>query len=190
MKPSTKFLAAAALSTFIMVLGIGFNTQFAVGMEPPFGTKTDTEYSKALWDALVSAKLVGPNSINTKPYEGVHPHGAILQTLESKVTVNGRTAHVVVKKNHAGKEGLTENDVWQDPNKYLGAITVMFKREAGYDPDNQDWFWVKYKADGSLHKNPKGMMLAGKVAKGAPAGKGCINCHQKAGGGDYFFIND
>ena len=37
-------------------------------------------------------------------------------------------------------------------------------------------------------KNPKGMSLAGRVAKGMPAG--CIACHSNAGGGDFLFIND
>jgi hypothetical protein len=63
----------------------------------------------------------------------------------------------------------------------------MYQREAGYDADNQNWFWAKYKPDGSLHKNPKGMQLAGRVAKGKP--KGCISCHKVAPGGDYIFTN-
>jgi hypothetical protein len=63
----------------------------------------------------------------------------------------------------------------------------MFKRK-GYDGDNKDWFWVKFKPDGSLHKNPKGMQLAGKVAKGMP--KGCIACHKAAPGGDYVYNFD
>ncbi|RMD48443.1 MAG: hypothetical protein D6832_03940, partial [Alphaproteobacteria bacterium] len=78
--------------------------------------------------------------------------------------------------------------VLAEPEKHLGAITVMFRREKGYDPDNQDWFWVKYRPDGSLDKNPKGMMLAGRVAKGAD--KGCIACHSGAGGDDYIFTTD
>jgi hypothetical protein len=63
----------------------------------------------------------------------------------------------------------------------------MFKRETGYDADNQDWFWVKYKANGELHTNDKGMQLAGRVAKGKP--KGCIACHTAAPGGDYIYTN-
>jgi hypothetical protein len=58
------------------------------------------------------------------------------------------------------------------PNQYLGAITVMYQRKEGYDPENNNWFWAKYKPDGSLDKNPKGMALAGRVAKGMP--QGCI----------------
>ncbi len=71
--------------------------------------------------------------------------------------------------------------------KYLGAVTVMLKRP-GYDPETQDWFWAKYLPDGSLDKNPAGMLLAGKVAKGKPAG--CIACHSAAPGGDMMFLMD
>ena len=70
-------------------------------------------------------------------------------------------------------------------NTWLKAVTVMFKRENGYDADNQNWFWAKYKPNGSLHSNPKKMLLAGRVAKGKPAG--CISCHRAAPGGDYLF---
>ncbi len=63
----------------------------------------------------------------------------------------------------------------------------MFKRKKGYDSDNQDWFWVKYTPDGNLHKNPMGIPLAGRVAKGME--KGCIACHSGADGGDFLFNN-
>ncbi len=75
-----------------------------------------------------------------------------------------------------------------DPHKYLKAITVMFKRERGYDADNRNWFWAKFKPDGSLDKNPKGVALAGRVMKGA--NKGCIACHKSAPGGDMVFNFD
>jgi len=39
-----------------------------------------------------------------------------------------------------------------------------------------------------LDKNPKGMQLAGRVAKGAE--KGCIACHGSAPGDDYLFTTD
>jgi len=63
----------------------------------------------------------------------------------------------------------------------------MFKRQ-GYDPENKDWFWVKYAPDGSILKNPKGMKLAGRVAKGMP--EGCIACHTAAPGGDMVYNNN
>lgn len=66
----------------------------------------------------------------------------------------------------------------------------MFKREEGYDPEFNDWFWVKYEPDGGLHTNPKGMKLAGQVAKGVAPGDGhggCIGCHQGTRGSDFQF---
>ncbi len=58
------------------------------------------------------------------------------------------------------------------PDKTLGAVTVMY-RVKGYDSDAGDWFWAKYKADGSIEKE-------GKVA-------GCIGCHTAAIGNDWIF---
>jgi hypothetical protein len=37
-------------------------------------------------------------------------------------------------------------------------------------------------------KNPKGMQLAGRVAKDMKGG--CISCHLSAEGGDYLYFND
>ena len=59
---------------------------------------------------------------------------------------------------------------------------------ARHDRDNQDWFWVKYGKGGSIDKDPKGTLLAGRVAKGMK--RGCISCHSQAGGDDYLFSND
>ena len=154
--------------------------------EMDFGGPDSISYSTELWAALVDANLVGDSATPDKPYKGVHPHGAILETLTSEVTVGNLTGTVVVKRNYGG-EGLTMDMVAADRAKHLKAVTVMFKREEGYDSDNQDWFWSKYKPDGSLDTNPKGVQLAGRVAKGKP--KGCISCHTGAPGGDYLFTN-
>lgn len=154
---------------------------------PPFGGEEDVAYSQKLWDALVSANLAGDGAIQATPYEGQHPHGAVLQTLDDTLTVDGHTGEVIVKRNYGG-EGVTASKVANDPDAFLGAVTVMFRRTEGYDPDNANWFWAKYKPDGSLSTNPKGMALAGRVAKGTD--KGCIACHTTAPGEDYVFNND
>lgn len=156
------------------------------GKMAPFGNKDDVAYSQALWKAMVAANLAGPNAIRTNVYEGQEPHGAALETIFSSVTVNGHTGTVAVKRNY-GPAGVDTDEVAMAPGKHLGAVTVMFKREKGFDTENKNWFWVKYLPDGSLDKNPKGMMLAGKVAKGAK--KGCIACHTGADGGDMVFAN-
>lgn len=162
---------------------VAFGTH-AVADDKPFGMAADADYAKLLWELMVSEKLAGENAIQTFPYEGVDPHGKMLETFYTKGTLNGHTGDLVIKRNY-GPEGVEAEQVLNDPGKHLGAVTVMFKREDGYDADNANWFWAKYLPDGSLDKNPKGMMLAGRVAKGAD--KGCIACHVNADGDDYLF---
>ncbi len=102
-----------------------------------------------------------------KLYKGQHPHGALLTTYVNDVALKGINNRVgtladgaiIVKENYM-------------PDKTLGAVTVMY-RVKGYDPDAGDWFWAKYKADGSIAKE-------GKVA-------GCIGCHTAAIGNDWVF---
>ncbi|MFQ5783343.1 MAG: cytochrome P460 family protein [Alphaproteobacteria bacterium] len=162
-------------------------TSTQVAAQPPFGGPADTAYAAQLWNVLAAAKFVGPGTILTYPYKGKKPHGAVLEFIQGKVAVNGHSGVVMVKKNYGGKN-IDDEDVFADPGKYLKSITVMFKRAAGYDPQNQDWFWVKYAPDGSLKTNPKGMKLAGRVAKGMS--KGCIACHKLAPGNDYVWTHD
>lgn len=183
LRKRTIALAAVAglAGTVSLVMGTA-NSQMA-----PFGSDEDIAYSKQLWQALVDASLVGDNRIRTVAYEGTEPHGFVLETMYGKVTVGGHTGTVIVKQNY-GPEGLTPEQVNNDPGKKPAAVTVMFTRESGFDEDNKNIFWVKYLGDGSLDKNPKGMQLAGKIAKGADAG--CIACHSGADGGDYEFLRN
>lgn len=174
-----KFIAGVALAGTLMM-----TTATAQDMKP-FGTDHDIAYAALLWDVMNASKLAGPNAIQTYPYEGLAPHGMMLQTFYSKGTIEGHTGDLIVKRNY-GPEGVTEDQVLMDPAKHLGAITVMFRREAGYDEDNADWFWAKFLPDGSLDKNPMGAALAGRVAKGMDAG--CIACHSAED--DYVFTSD
>ncbi|WP_372885081.1 hypothetical protein [Shimia sp.] len=157
----------------------------AWAQDAPFGTEDDAAYAARLWAVMDEMNLVGEGMIRAFPYDGVAPHGMMLETFYTSATVDGHSGDLLVKRNY-GPEGVTSDAVLQDPDKHLGAVTVMFRRESGYDADNQDWFWVKYLPDGSLDKNPKGMRLAGRVAKGADAG--CIACH--SGEADYVFTSD
>lgn len=105
-------------------------------------------------------------------YEGQRPHGALLRTYANQQAA----AHpddlpegsIIVKENYS-------------PDRELAAITVM-QKSSGYDPENQDWFWVKYDPDGSVAQE-NGKTLAGKVP-------GCIGCHASAAGDDYVYTND
>ena len=164
-------------------LCLGIST---AGFTAPFGGADDMAYAGKLWSAMEKDGLAGSGAIVSTPYTGVHPHGAILDTLDAMTTVDGKRNIVLVKRNYGGK-GITKQAVASDPGKWLKAVTVMYKRP-GYDPEDKDWFWVKYAPNGSVLKNPKGMSLAGRVAKGAPAG--CIACHKAAPGGDFVFNHD
>ena len=149
-------------------------------MKAPFGNTADTTYADILWQDLNKYNL---NSTPATLYVGGPPHGKVREVLEGNI--NGR--RVIVKRNYGG-EGVSVEAVKENRAKYLKAITVMAKQETGYDPDNHNWFWAKYKPDGRLHKNPKGMLLAGRVAKGMD--KGCIACHKSASGSDMVFVHN
>jgi hypothetical protein len=173
--------AAAALAT----VAIGTFLQSSIAQDAPFGGPDDLAYAKTLWLNLKSNKLAGDGAMHSSFYEGTEPHGFVLEVFDTETKINNHTGRLVLKRNY-GPAGVDLIEVSNDPDKYLASITVMFRREAGYDEDNQNWFWAKYLPDGSLDKNPKGMQLAGRVAKGADAG--CIACH--SGVDDYLFFTD
>jgi len=152
----------------------------------PFGGEEDVKYAMNLWTSMVKESYVGAGALKSRPYTGQHPHGTILDTIEGPININGESHNIIIKRNYGGP-GVNKDAVANDPAKYLSAVTVMLKRP-GYDPENKDWFWVKYKKNGELDTNPKGIKLAGKVAKGKPVG--CIACHIAAPGGDMVFIHN
>lgn len=102
-------------------------------------------------------------------YEGTEPHGILLTTY-----LNG-PAHQAMQKGAAslptGAVVVKENF---KPDSTLAAITVMYKHE-GYDPEHNDWFWVKYLPDGSVANDGA---AAGRVAS-------CIGCHAGKADNDY-----
>lgn len=158
----------------------------------PMGSPQDIAYAKRLWSVLESERLVGTNAKKAKPIVGAaRPHGWILELLYRNITVGNHTGFVVLKKNYDGP-GVSVASVEANRAKYLSSITVMFQRQKGYDEENKNWFWVKYKPDGSLYKkkmNNIEVAMAGRIVKGKTRDEngGCIYCHSSAGGGDYIF---
>ena len=150
--------------------------------QKPFGTKSDVAYGKdQLWKALLAANLVGEESTRPVPYKGTPPHGKFLETLFAEVEINGEERYVIVKMNYGGP-GITRSKVVNERDKYLKWITVMVKRENGFDPAHKNWFWAKFAPNGqSFDKAPNGLQLVGKV-------KGCIACHSLADGGNYVYL--
>ena len=181
-------LAAVVLVAFAFVIFPNFMAE-AEEMAMPFGGEEDVKFAEALWEAI---KGYPDWLLKTDVIKGNTPHGAFVRIYYNVVTVDGKPYHVINKDNFMGKDAegkeVEIETVAKSPEKYLAAATAMVQREAGYDPDNNNWFWVKYGADGSIAKNDKEMSLAGRVAKGMDMG--CIACHKGAKDGDYIFIND
>ena len=146
-----------------------------------FGGPADVKFSEQLWQAMTDARLAGNQSITAMPYQG-SVHKTILITLDSTVHVGGRTGIVIVKKMYQGDD-ISVEKVVNDPTRNLKIVAVMFKREQGYDPDNEDWFYAKLNPDGTPQKNKKGKLMAGRAGK-------CISCHQSAPGDDYVYSFD
>jgi hypothetical protein len=164
----------------ILIAGL---TQFPgnVSGGSPFGGPEDLNDAKQVWKALTDARLVGDQSINAMPYKG-SVHKTILMTQDSTIRVGGRSGMVIIKKMYQGPE-ITVQKVIDDPTKNLKVVAVMFKREKGYDPDNQDWFYIKFGPDGIPQKNKKGAFMTGRAGK-------CIGCHKSAPGGNYIYSFD
>ena len=151
------------------------------GEGPPFGGPVDVKYAEQLWRTTLRDYRGWSAYPGFEGWQdGNSPHGDVVKYyINAKAARNAaepRSGSIIVKENYAERKAAT-----------LMAVTVM-QRIHGYDPDNHDWFWVKYAPDGKVLTNPKGMPLAGRVAKGMP--KGCIACHKRAEGGDYLFVND
>jgi len=171
---------------FAMMLGATSATAHAQDSTAPFGSDADAAYAQLLWDVMTSTRLSGPDMIHHTPYEGTDPHGMMLETFYTTGTIDGHTGDLIVKRNY-GPAGVSADEVLASPDAHLAAYTVMFRREAGYDPEDKDWFWVKYLPDGTLDTMPDGMPMAGRIAKGMD--DGCIACHQ-GGGEDLVFTSD
>ncbi|SDF08270.1 cytochrome P460 family protein [Limimaricola pyoseonensis] len=154
---------------------------------PMFGGEEDQAYAGQIWTAMEEMHLAGEGMIMSFPYPGTDPHGMMLETFYTMATIDGHSGALVVKRNY-GPEGVSVDEVLGAPAEHLGALTIMFQREAGYDDETGNWFYAKYLPDGALDQNPDGVALAGLVGKNADAG--CIACHQNAGGDDYLFTTD
>ena len=166
------------------VLLIGGAYLYAQDNKMPFGGADDTAFAGKLWKAMDGYQSW---KLTTPVYKGGSPHGKFVRLFSTWVTVDGKHFPIIIKENYGGR-GVTQEAATKEPKKWLKAVTIMLQREAGYDKENQNWYYVKYAPNGTVAKNPAGMQLAGRVAKGMP--KGCIACHSQAGGDDYLFSND
>ncbi len=172
------------LTAGVVMVALSFVPAFGQELEPVFGGPEDVGFAEALWTGMDGYQNW---PMASDVYVGASPHGAFLRMYYSLVSVDGVPYHVIVKDNFGG-EGATIERVTEEPGAYLMAVTVMVQREAGYDDETMNWFWVKYDGDGAVSRNDTGMKLAGRVAKGTH--QGCIACHANASGEDFLFVND
>jgi hypothetical protein len=178
-----KWSATLVLGTALLVAS-GPSSVAAQEMAPPFGDPENLAYAAQVWEQMAGYEQW---KLTTPVYAGASPHGKFLRMFSSYITVDGIARPIIVKQNFGGPE-VTAQAATKNPEEWLKAVTIMLQREPGYDDDNDNWFWVKFASDGSVMKNPKGVQLAGRVAKDMPAG--CIACHLSAEGGDYLYFND
>jgi hypothetical protein len=98
---------------------------------------------------------------------GKAPHGKFMKTFVNDRALNasGDTypyGSLIVKENYK-------------PDTTLAKVTIMYKVK-GYDPDDGDWFWAVYGADGTVE------------AEGGI--QSCISCHRVREDQDYVFLHD
>jgi len=143
--------------------------------------KTPDEFYQSFWQYL-SRKDSPYTKWPTLPgkegvREGEGPHGKFVKTFVNKVVAdNPKTLQygaILVAENYA------------DDQMKLQSITVMY-RVKGNDTQHFDWYWLTYQPDGSIARTAPQegkKAIAGKVAS-------CIECHAKAKGADFAFVND
>lgn len=98
---------------------------------------------------------------------GRAPHGPL-----HKVYVNSRGINSPQAPVQYGTIEVKENF---NKQKELQAITVMYKLN-DYNPEDGDWFWVKYSPEGKVDK-------AGKPA-------GCVGCHGTRAQNDFILVHE
>lgn len=157
---------------------------FSIAAEPEksSGTAVDDAYAAKLWDYMLENNLIGEDRIRSFPFVGSRPHGSIQEFIATEATIDGQKGRLLVKHNYGAEEELTPKKVYAaDQYDNAEPLAIMFQREDGYDPDNNNWFWAEYNADGSVY-NYQGDNLSGR----APL---CLGCHTPLGGKDQEILN-
>ena len=175
-KTVTGVLAAIAVALSFSGLSI------AADGDKSAGTPLDDSYAEKIWVYMEANKLIGKNRIRSFPFVGSRPHGSIQEFIATEAVIDGHRGRLLVKHNYGAEESLTPKSVYTaNPHKNNEPLAIMFQREEGYDPVNNDWFWAEYNADGSVF-NYQGDNLSGR----APL---CIGCHTPLGGKDREILN-
>lgn len=102
-------------------------------------------------------------------YKGKAPHGALLTTF-----VNPAAYDSIKRKRGMADGSIIVMENYTADKKFI-ELTVMYKIK-GYHPAEGDWFWAKYRPDGSVE-------ASGKL-------ESCIKCHGQRKENDYIMTED
>jgi hypothetical protein len=125
------------------------------------GTDWPEPDAEAMWSHLQEQSYAESWALwpgTERLYEGTEPHGALLTTYVNETAQDalaGLTGEmprgsIIVKENYK-------------PPQQLMSVTVMYKASEGYNPEHNDWYWLKRLADGTVE-------ASGRAA-------GCQACH-------------
>ncbi len=132
------------------------------------GTPADQAEAQSLWSQMSDYRSWSQFEGHEGIVRGQGPHGKFVRTFVNQIGASSASnpAHgtIIVKENFS-----------KDDEAALDSTTVM-QRIAGYDPENNDWFWARYTPSGE-------QTHSGKVAF-------CSDCHFDASGDDLVFLND
>ena len=101
--------------------------------------------------------------------EMASPHGALLTTYLNEVALQA----IEDKQGLLSEGSIIVKENYMADGTYAGA-TIMYKVK-GYDPSNNDWFWVKWGAQATIEEE-------GKV-------QGCIACHGAKRDNDFIWTS-
>ncbi len=161
--------------------GSGMRPQPSRPVQSEQRQQTPEEFRRSLWTFLANPQTgyrrwaPWPGTEQGKPSQA--PHGAFVRIFANAAALANQKSpphgSVIVKENYA------------EDRQTLAAVTVMY-RSQGFDPQNGDWYWIKYLPDGSVDAmdTPQGRMaVAGRVSM-------CVQCHSGAQDKDFLFAND
>jgi cytochrome c553 len=163
--------------------------RYAFGEEPavPYGEPLPEADGQAILDYVLQTNDYTTwaswptDDVNTEDFSNLlpsgEPHGTSVRIFVSDRALAAIArddfdgilppGSIVVKENYMGTV--------EEPGD-LAAITIMYKVD-GFNPEANDWFWVKAPGDGSAVD-----------AEGAV--EGCISCHGQEGNSDYLLRYD
>ncbi|MFK7768666.1 MAG: hypothetical protein AB8B55_15710 [Mariniblastus sp.] len=194
---------------FLSLVSVGLLSGQVIGQTADQNSKDEktAKFASQLWDYLLANNYkhwspgVG-RTINhfsnqqadLKSYNSANPHGAYLKSYMNRKAA-GNPSDLPV-----GSIVILEN---YRSDKSLESISVMY-RSPGFNPSANDWFWVKYNADGSVASLPNQTYLNANGVQQTFASNStgssrhrlmgrassCIACHKQSGGRDLAFFND